>query len=32
LEFPMKTRRRLVQSWILSRGKCSSHVCAESPR
>jgi hypothetical protein len=28
----MKTRRRSVQSLILSCGKCSSHVHAESPR
>jgi hypothetical protein len=29
---PTKTQRRSVQSLILSRGKCSSHVRAESSR
>jgi hypothetical protein len=31
-KLPTKTRRRSVQSWILSRGRCLSHVRAESPR
>jgi hypothetical protein len=31
-KLPTKTRRRSVQSLILSRGRCSSYVCAELPR
>jgi hypothetical protein len=31
-KFPTKTRCRSVQSWILSRGRCSSHIRAESLR
>jgi hypothetical protein len=30
--FLMKTRRRSAQLLILSRGRCSIHVRAESPR
>jgi hypothetical protein len=31
-KFPTKIQRRPVQLLILSWGRCSSHVCAESPR